>query len=442
VLVDLGIGDLDAFMSEDVGDGPKCNHDEAELDISAHRRRMVEESLEDKFKNASDPFLLAFVCSMWTTGFDVPSLSTVYLDKPLRNHTLMQTITRANRVFPEKNNGLVVAYVDVFRNLQAALAIYAVGGAAGEMPVEEKRQLVEAAREAIDDLRAFCLARDVDLDALGRLSGFALVAAGKEAVEMLMVDDDEQIAFTSRAALVNRLYKAILLDVSANEFSRARAVAKFLADGISANFEPPNISGVMGRIEQLLDESVAAHEYLIPESEAEALFDLGAVNWKGLEEAFNQGRPRTAAQRLRSLLSAKVAALVPLNPARIDLVERFEKLVEDYNAGSMNVESFFQQLLDFSNALTQEETRSLAEGLSEKQLAIFDILTRPAPELSDNEIAQVKRVAAELLEALKRDKIVLDWRKEQPTRASVCVAVEEILDRLPDAFTRPIYAQN
>ena len=411
------------------------------LDISMHRRRMVEEKLEDKFKNASDPFRLAFVCSMWTTGFDVPSLSTVYLDKPLRNHTLMQTITRANRVFPEKNNGLVVAYVDVFRNLQAALAIYAVGGAAGEMPVEEKGQLVDAVREAIEDVRAFCLARDVDLDDLGRLSGFALVAAGKQAVEMLMVDDDERIAFTSRAALVDRLYKAILPDVRANEFSRVRAVTKFLADGISSNIESPNISGVMGRIEQLLDESVAAHEYLIPDSDAEALFDLGAVDWKGLEEAFNKGRPRTAAQRLRSLLSAKVAALVRLNPARVDLVERFEKLVEDYNAGSVNVETFFQQLLDFSNALTQEEARSLSEGLSEEQLAIFDILTRPAPELSDNETAQVKRVAAELLEVLKRDKIVLDWRKEQATRASVRVAVEEILDRLPDAFTRPIYAQ-
>jgi type I restriction enzyme R subunit len=210
---------------------------------------MVEEKLEDKFKNASDPFRLAFVCSMWTTGFDVPSLSMVYLDKPLRNHTLMQTITRANRVFPEKNNGLGVAYVDVFRNLQAALAIYAVGGAAGEMPVAEKGELVEAAREAIDDLRTFCSARDVDLDELGRLSGFALVAAGKDAVEMLMADDDERIAFTSRAALVNRLYKAILPDARANEFSRLRAVAKYLADAIASFTERSDITGVMGRIE-------------------------------------------------------------------------------------------------------------------------------------------------------------------------------------------------
>ena len=411
------------------------------LDIKPHRKRMVEERLEDKFKNAEDPFRIAFVCSMWTTGFDVPSLSTVYLDKPLRNHTLMQTITRANRVFPEKNNGLIVAYVDVFRNLQKALAIYAVGSKAGEVPVEEKGALIEAVREAVDDLRAFCLERDVDLDALGRLKGFELVGAGKRTIEMLMVDDDEKIAFLSRASLVDRIYKAILPDKRANEFSRVRAVSKFLADGIAAYTERTDVSGVLGRVEQLLDESVAAHEYLIPESEAEALFDLGAVDWKGLEDAFKQGRPRTAAQRLRSLLSARIAALVRLNPVRVDLVERFEKLVADYNAGSMNTETFFQELLAFSKTLTEEEARALSEGLSEELLAIFDLLMRPAPPLSEAEQAQVKRVAEELLTILKRDKIVLDWRKQQGTRAAVRVAVEETLDRLPEAFTRQLYAQ-
>jgi type I restriction enzyme R subunit len=411
------------------------------LDIKPHRKRMVEERLEEKFKDPQDPFRIAFVCSMWTTGFDVPSLSTVYLDKPLRNHTLMQTITRANRVFPDKNNGLIVAYVDVFRNLQKALAIYAVGSKAGEVPVEEKGALVEAVRSAVDDLRDFCAERDVDLDALGRLKGFELVAAGKRTIEMLMLDDDEKIAFLSRASLVDRIYKAILPDKRANEFSRVRAVSKFLADGIAAYTERADVSGVLGRVEQLLDESVAAHEYLIPESEATALFDLGAVDWKGLEDAFRQGRPRTAAQRLRSLLSARIAALVRLNPVRVDLVQRFEKLVADYNAGSMNTEHFFQELLAFGKALNGEEVRALSEGLTEEHLAIFDLLMRPAPELSEAEKVQVKRVAHELLTILRRDKIVLDWRKQQSTRAAVRVAVEETLDRLPNAFTRQLYAQ-
>ena len=411
------------------------------IDIRPYRTRIVEEQLEEKFKDPQDPFRLAFVCSMWTTGFDVPSLSTVYLDKPLRNHTLMQTITRANRVFPEKNNGLIVAYVDVFRNLQKALAIYAIGGKAGEVPVEEKGALADALRAAVDDIRAFCAARDVDLDALGRLRGFELVRAGRQTVELLMVDDEEKIAFLARASLVNRLYKAILPNKLANEFSRFRAVTKFLADAIAEYTERPDVSGVLGRVEQLLDESVAANEYLIPESEAKALFDLGAVDWKGLEEAFKQGRPRTAAQRLRSLLSAQIAALVRLNPMRVDLVERFEKLVADYNAGSLNTEAFFQALLAFKKTLSDEEARAVSEGLDEEHLAVFDLLMRPAPELSEAEKMQVKKVADELLRTLRRSKLVFDWRKQQATRAAVRVSVEETLDQLPAAFTRQIYAQ-
>ena len=411
------------------------------IDIKPYRKRIVEGQLEEKFKDPQDPLRLAFVCSMWTTGFDVPSLSTVYLDKPLRNHTLMQTITRANRVFPEKNSGLIVAYVDVFRNLQKALAIYAIGGKAGEVPVEEKGALIDALRAAVDDIRAFCTSRDVDLDALGRLRGFELVAAGRDTVEMLMVDDDEKIAFLSRASQVNRLYKVILPDKCANEFSRLRAVTKFLADAIAEYTERPDVSGVMGQVEQLLDESVAANEYLIPESEADALFDLGDVDWAGLEEAFKEGRPRTAAQRLRSLLSAQIAALVRLNPMRVDLVERFEKLVADYNAGSLNTEAFFQELLAFKQTLTEEEARAVSEGLDEEHLAVFDLLMRPAPALSEAEKVAVKTVADELLSILKHQKLVLDWRKQQATRAAVRVTVEETLDRLPEAFSRQIYAQ-
>ena len=191
---------------------------------------------------------LAFVCSMWTTGFDVPSLSTVYLDKPLRNHTLMQTITRANRVFPEKNNGLIVAYVDVFRNLQKALAIYAIGGKAGAVPVEEKGALVDALRRlSMSSARSVPAAKSTwTHSASSRASRWSLPVSAT--VEMLMVDDEEKVALPVPGALVDRLYKAILPDTRANEFSRVRrAVTKFLADAIAAYTERPDVSGVMGR---------------------------------------------------------------------------------------------------------------------------------------------------------------------------------------------------
>src|SRR5947209_10354665 len=141
------------------------------LDIRPHRKRMIDEDLESRFKDAQDPLRIAFVCSMWTTGFDVPSCSTIYLDKPMRNQALMQTITRANRVFPGKNNGLIVAYVDVLTNLHKALAIYASTGALGQtvLPVEEKDALVSALRDAVEEIRRFCQAREVDLDHISAL---------------------------------------------------------------------------------------------------------------------------------------------------------------------------------------------------------------------------------------------------------------------------------
>ena len=174
---------------------------------------------------------------------------------------------------------------------------------------------------------------------------------------------------------------------------------------------------------------------------AEEAFGMGEVGGGKHFGSLGLDGRGPAAQRLRSLLSARIAALVRLNPSRVDLVERFERLVQEYNDGSKNVEAFFQELLQFGQDLTEEEARSLSENLTEEQLAIFDLLMRPAPELSDDERTQVKRVAEELLAVLKRGKIVLDWRKEQATRAAVRVAVEETLDRLPDKFTRQIYAQ-
>ncbi len=127
------------------------------LDIEPHRKRMNESQpgLDEKFKDTDDPLRLVFVCAMWLTGFDAPSCSTIYLDKPMRNHTLMQTIARANRVFPGKHSGVIVDYANVFASLEKALAIYGAGKG-GETPVKDKQQLVEELRKAVAEATAFC----------------------------------------------------------------------------------------------------------------------------------------------------------------------------------------------------------------------------------------------------------------------------------------------
>jgi type I restriction enzyme R subunit len=413
------------------------------IDIKPIRKRIVEEDLEGRFKDAQDPLRIAFVCSMWTTGFDVPSCSTIYLDKPMRNQALMQTITRANRVFPGKNNGLIVGYVDILSNLHKALALYASTGALGQtiLPVEEKDALVDTLRDAVDEIRRFCEARDVDLDHITTLRQFEWVEALKDVSDQLMLSDEETSSFLERATRVERLFKAILPDDRANEFAPIRKVIRVVMDRIGETSDRPEVSGVMAQIEQLLDDSVAANAYFIGSEERKALMDLSEVDWDNVKAMFASGRQRTAAQKLRSMLTARITNLTRLNPTRVDLYDRFQRLLDQYNAGSLNVEQYFDELVKLSRSLTEEEARAVSVGLTEEHLAIFDLLTRPGPNLTADEEAQVKRVAEEVLAVLEREKLVLDWRKEQQTRAAVRVTVEETLDRLPEKYTRQIYAQ-
>src|ERR1019366_579539 len=141
------------------------------LDIEPHRRRMNDSQpgLDERFKDTQDPLRLVFVCAMWLTGFDAPSCSTVYLDKPMRNHTLMQTIARANRVFPGKHSGLIVDYANVFASLEKALAVYGAGKG-GKNPVKDKQELVRQLRKAVNAATTFCATRQVILPAIEQLA--------------------------------------------------------------------------------------------------------------------------------------------------------------------------------------------------------------------------------------------------------------------------------
>ena len=249
--------------------------------------------------------------------------------------------------------------------------------------------------------------------------------------------------YLTHARLVDRLFKAILPDPQASQFGPIRAVLMYLVERIASLNPLVDVSQVLGNVEQLLDESVAAKAYVIhaPTGEDATLIDLNEVNWEALAERFATGKKHTEAEKLRTAVAAKVARLASTNPTRVDWAERFQQLIDEYNAGSVNVEAFFERLIEFTKALSQEERRGLAENLNEEQLAIYDLLMRPAPELTEAERRQVKKVAQSLLELLKREKLVLDWRKEQRARAAVRLAVEEQLDELPERFTTDLYEQ-
>ncbi len=413
------------------------------LDITPHRRRMLREDMDKKFKDPDDPFRIVFVCAMWMTGFDAPSVGAIYLDKPMRNHTLMQTIARANRVFEGKSNGLIVDYIGVFRNLQKALAIYGAG-AGGDMPVKDKAQLVEALRAAVGEAENFCKEHGIDTRKILAAEGFERLALLDDAVEAILTGGDEsKKRFILLAGVVEKLYRAILPDPVAGEFGELRKLFAVLAEKVRSLAPPVEISDFMGGVEKLLDRSVAAEGYVIRESpdsgDGERLVNLGEINFEALRARFERGRKRTVAETLRGRVNAKLARMARLNKSRTDYQERLRRLIEAYNSGSMNVEAYFEALLKFAGELDEEEQRSVSEGLSEEELAVFDLLTKPEVSMTEKERARVKEVARELLATLKKEKLTLDWRKRQRSRAEVRVAIEESLDELPENFTSDLY---
>jgi type I restriction enzyme R subunit len=412
------------------------------LDIEPHRRRMNESQpgLDEKFKDTADPLRLVFVCAMWLTGFDAPSCSTVYLDKPMRNHTLMQTIARANRVFPGKHSGVIVDYANVFASLERALAIYGAGKG-GTNPVKDKAQLVAALREAIASATAFCGVHGVDLAAMEALplGGMELLSAMENAINALIGPDAVRRDFFGHEKLVNTLYRAVKPDPAVLEFTQRVAGIAALAAAVRAKMSPnpPDISEIMGQITGLLDASIAG---LSVREDGPPPIDLSKINFEALAQRFKQSKHKnTDLEALKAAVRARLERLVRLNRTRADFAEKFEALIDSYNAGSRSIEELFEELLRLSNSLDEEQERHVRENMTEEELVIFDILTRPAPELSADERAEVKKVARELLARLKK-LLVLNWRQKAAARSQLKLTIEDALDDgLPRAYTPDLY---
>ena len=321
------------------------------LDIVPHRKRMNESqpALDEKFKDTDDPLRLVFVCAMWLTGFDAPSCSTVYLDKPMRNHTLMQTIARANRVFPGKHSGVIVDYANVFASLEKALAIYGAGKG-GESPVKDKQKLVEELRKAVADATAFCAAHgvmlaEIEATAAGSMERLQRIEDGMNA---LISPDPLRREFFAHERLVSTLYRAVKPDPAALEFAGRVACLTTLAEAIRAklNPNPPDISQVMGEINGLLDESITGDD--IREAGPPAL-DLSKINFEALAQRFKESKHKnTDLEVLKAAIRAQLEKLIRLNRTRADFAEKFEELIESYNAGSRNIEELFEELLKLS----------------------------------------------------------------------------------------------
>jgi len=293
--------------------------------------------------------------------------------------------------------------------------------------------------KAVKDATVFCATRTVVLSAIekskvGSMERLQLVG---DAVDALIAPDKIRRDFFGHERLVNTLYQAVKPDPASLEFYHVVGCLCAIGDAIRTklNPNPVDISVVMGGINQLLDDSVegvAIHEKSTP------LIDLSKIDFEALAKRLKKAKHRnTDLEVLKAAIRAQLEKLIKLNRTRTDLGKKFEELIEEYNTGSKNIDD----LLAFLRELSHEEHRHVREHVSEEELVILDILTRPAPELTTEERDELKKVAKQLLSKLK-GLLVLDWRKRQASQAKVRDAIKDVLDAgLPRAYTPELYNQ-
>ena len=365
----------------------------------------------------------------------------------------MQTIARANRVFGDKTNGLIVDYVGVFRELQKALAIYGSGSGGGggggggiregEMLVKPKGELTKKLEKAIEETESFCKGKGIDIQWIissDRLEKIKLIT---DAVDTILVNDESKRRYLTLSSQVSKLFKAILPDPQANRFYEKCALFTVSADKIKSVSGEVDITDVMGKVEHLLDESIEAEGYVIREPHephGDHIIDLSQIDFDVLRKKFLEGRKNTQIAQIKAAIKSKLNRMVRFNRSRVDFLEKLQRLIEEYNSGAINIELFFDRLLTFVKKLNEEEKRGIEENLTEEELALFDLLKKP--DMTRKETQQVKLASKELLGKLKKEKLVIDWRRKQQARADVLLTIETILDaKLPRSYTPELYEQ-
>ncbi|MBQ9452681.1 MAG: type I restriction endonuclease subunit R [Desulfovibrio sp.] len=436
------------------------------LDIEPHRRllregmalpsdmrnepryhNMQRMDVDDAFKADVHPFRVAIVCAMWLTGFDVPSLATLYLDKPLKAHTLMQTIARANRVHAGKSNGFIVDYCGILKNLRQALARYAstkdegrLDGSGGVDPTIPDGQLLEELEKAIALVREFLQERHAPLENIMTTTGFARNKAIADAKEAANDNDRTRKHFEVLCRTVFVKFKACLTLEGVNRYREAHSVISLIYNSLQGDKEHADISDIMRQLQDVVNDAIVTQTTADAEKTL-TVIDISTINFQRLKEEFaRKSRKHTTVYSLKDAVEKRLQRLLVQNPLRTDFQEHYQKIVNEYNKEKDRaaIEKTFEDLIKFDAMLTVEESRAVREGLDEESLAVFDLLKKE--KLSPAEIKHIKAVAVQLLDELKRNKLRMDhWTEKEATRADVRSAIYDYLydetTGLPDAYT-------
>ncbi len=448
-------------VSEEQGEVEKFR--KWELDITPHRRlikdgmelpafmrsrprfrNMQRMALDEAFKEEEHPFRIAIVCAMWLTGFDVPSLSTLYLDKPLKAHTLMQAIARANRVNEGKNNGLILDYCGILTHLRKALATFAGtrtdGGAID--PARPNEELLSDLAETIALVRTFLNDRGAPLDDVLQTSGFGRNAAIVACKEAANENDESRKRFEVLCREVFKKFRACLNVSGVNVYRAERDAVNIIYKSLQQDRERADISAIIRTLHQVVDGAIEVRPDSVTEKQEP--YDISRIDFERLKHEFERSPTKNSVvQNLRHSVENRLRRLLQQNPLQTDFQQHYEEIVAKYNREKdrVTIEQTFEALLKLVQELDEEQSRAAREGLDEESLAVFDLLKKPA--LGPAEIKQIKAVAHNLLEKLKAEKLRIDqWRDKETTRDAVRVVIHDFLYNSETGLPESSYSED
>ena len=417
--------------------------------------------VDSAFKDPAHPFRIGIVCAMWLTGFDVECLGTLYIDKPMRAHTLMQAIARANRVYPGKECGTIVDYNGMLKSLREALAQYALGdddedddggsgtggegsgggdgggggGGGGEIvaPVEE---LLVALLEAIEAAETHLRGLGFDPSRLTGARGFDKIQAVRDAVDALYASDEAKRRFEIIARQVFARFKALLMEPSAFAYAERHDNIDTIYKKLEERRDTSDVTDVLKELHRIINEAIQTQGHGTDHADGLTV-DLSRIDFEKLRDEFARKvrRKNAALQDISTVVEQKLLAMLKRNPERMDYYKKYQEIVADYNREKdrATVEDTFARLMALANDLDTEQRRAVEEGLTEDELALFDLLSKD--EIAKPQREKLKQASQELLAKLQELLASMEqWTQNTQTQADVEVF---ILDQLYTVLPRP-----
>ena len=418
-----------------------------DLDIKPHRERMEKEELDKQFKDSDSKLRVVFVCAMWLTGFDVKTLSCLYIDKPMKAHTLMQTIARANRVAEGKTNGLIIDYIGIVKALRQALADYTANpeGHDGNDPTVDKEKLIEEVLKTIASTTSFLKEHDFELNILIRAESFMKLHYLVQAANAMCETAEIRKTFCTYTTTLLKLWKYLDREDITQEMKQQKDAIEAIFKELQKKRQHADITDLSVAINRIVNDHLDIQPTMVAEDGPSRRFDISAINFELLRREFAKSREKNLILKdIQELLQERIAQMLAKNPSRINFYEKYQQIIHDYNQeqNRATIEKTFEELMKLSNELTEEEKRFVREGFdNDEQLSMYDVLMKD--DLSKDDIKKLKTVAKELLEKIKALLATMDHPfDKQETKAAIIITIRDILwQELPESYSEESITQ-